>query len=139
MAAAGLPVADGGQPPTLGVVGEPPDQHPQQPGAPRRRLGRIGGRRCRCAVQLELHQQGAALQPGAPAGEVKGEVEGFTGVEGPGERIVAPGGEIGPGGREVAVEQTDHGGHGLGHFQRSDLIGRVHAVSPEQNRSAAET
>jgi len=95
----------------------------------------MGGR----PLQPQLHQQRAALGAGAPAGKVKGEVHGFAVGEGAGERVVAPGGEVGPGGGEARAEQGHGRGDRLGQLQRSGLIGRIHAVSPEQNPRMAET
>ena len=89
--AGGLPIPHGGQPPALGFIGEAADQHPQQPGPTS----------CRSRFQLQLHQQRAALQAGAPTGEMEGEIQALRLGEFAGEGIVAPGAEIGAGIGEV--------------------------------------
>jgi hypothetical protein len=70
---------------------------------------------------------------------MKGEIEALLLSEGAGEGIVTPGGEIGPGIGEVAAEQGRRRGDRLGQCQRSGLVGGIHAVSPEQNRSMSKT
>ncbi len=124
----GEPLAHRGQPPALRLIGEPSDQHPQQAWATRRTAPIQGG-----PLQPQLHQQGTALQPGTPAREVQGEVEGLLLVESPGEGIVPPGVEIGAGGGELLAELAHHRGDGRGQLHGSCLISRIHAVFPEQN------
>jgi hypothetical protein len=67
------------------------------------------------------------------------EIQGFPLIEGTGERIVAPGGEIGPGGGEMQAELTHHRSDRGSQFHRSGLVGRIHAVSPEQKPNLTET
>ncbi len=61
---------------------------------------------------------------------MKGEIEALLLRVGTGLRIVAPGGEVGSGIREVLAEQHGNGSHALRQFHRSDLVGRIHAVAP---------
>jgi hypothetical protein len=70
---------------------------------------------------------------------MKGEVEALPLREGPGLGVVAPGGEIGAGSREVLPKQGCNGGHGLGPLQRSDLIGGIHAVVAAAELQNVET
>ena len=122
---AGPPVPHRGQRPAFTGVGEPPQGHPQQ--------GRSAGwpdNAPWCRGQAQLHQHGAALNAGAPAGEMEGEVEGFGLAEGAGEGIVAPGMEIGPGIGEMLPEQGRRRGDGLGQFHGSNLIGGIHDFHP---------
>ena len=127
----GLPVPNRGQEPALRLVGEPADKHAQQPGP-------LAGSDRR-PLQAQLDQQRAALQAGTPAGEVEGDIQGFPLIEGPGEGIVAPGGEVGPGGGEMQSKMTHHRSDRGSQFHRSGLVGRIHAVSPEQKANVSET
>ena len=130
MAAGGLPVAQRGQPPALRFVGEAPDRHPQQP-----RAGAGRGRR----FQAQLHQERAALAARAPARQVEGEIQALLIGEGAGVGIVAPGGEVGAGVREVSTKQGRGRGDGLGQLQRTDLIAGIHAVAPAAEPNIPET
>ena len=127
--AGGTPVADCGQAPALGFIGEAADQHPQQARAPIPLAG--------WPFQPQLHQQGSALQPGTPARKVEGEIQGFTFLKSPGQGVVAPGLEVGAGVREMLAKQAGHRGNGLGQFQGSGLIGGVHALHPGGSRTGS--
>ena len=70
---------------------------------------------------------------------MKGEIQAVLLGEGTGEGVVAPGAEIGAGIRKVGPKQGRHRGDRLGLGQRSNLVGGIHAVSPEQNRCIPET
>jgi hypothetical protein len=70
---------------------------------------------------------------------VERQIQGFPLIEGPGEGIVAPGSEVGSGGGEMQSEMTHHRGNGGSQFHRSGLVGRIHAVSPEQKANVSET
>ena len=122
MAAGGLPIAHAGQAPTLRFIGEASDHHPQQPGP--------GRTTARGMLQPQLHQERAALAAGAPARQMKGEIEAFLLGVGAGLGIVAPGGEIGACIREVLTEQHCNGRHRLRQLHGSNLLRRVHAVAP---------
>lgn len=114
MAARGLPVAHAGQAPPLRFIGKAADGHPQQAG-----LLRPSGR---SLFKPQLHQKRSALAAGTPAGQMKGEIQAFRLSEGPGQGVIAPGGEVGAGIGEVVAKQRRDGRDALGQFHRSDLV-----------------
>jgi hypothetical protein len=70
---------------------------------------------------------------------VKGEIQALLLGKGTGQRVVAPGGEVGSGIGEVDAKQTRRRSDCLGKFKGLGLIGGIHAVSPEQNRNMLKT
>jgi len=131
MRAGGLPVAQAGQPPTLRLIGEAADRHPQQawPGQLTRRW----------LLKPQLNQKGAALAAGAPTRQVKGEIEAVLLSVRAGLWVVAPRGEVGAGIREVLAKQHGNGSHTLRQFHGSDLVGRIHAVAPAAEQRIPKT
>jgi hypothetical protein len=70
---------------------------------------------------------------------MKGEIQAFRLGEGPGQGVIAPGGEIGAGIRKLLAKQRRDGRDALGQFHRSDLVGRIHAVAPAAEPHISET
>jgi hypothetical protein len=70
---------------------------------------------------------------------MKGEIQALLLGKGAGERIVAPGGEIGAGIGEVDAKQSRHRRDRAGQIQISSLVGRIHAVAPAAELRISET
>jgi hypothetical protein len=79
----------------------------------------------------QLHQQGPALEPRAPAGEVEGEIQALALLESPGQGIVAPGGEIGASIWKTLPEQGGYRSDCLGKLKGSGLLCGIHGFHLE--------
>ena len=121
MGAFRLPIADRGHPPAFTVVGHAAHQHAEQ-------LSLLTGG---FGMKPKLHQQAAALEPWAPAGEMKREVQRFRFSPLPGLGIIAPRGEIRLGCRKLPSHQVDGGCERLGLINAANRLSCVQNTDPQ--------
>ena len=105
-----LPVTNGGETPSLSVVGHSSHQHSEQ-------SARLIALTC---TQAQLHQQAPALQPWTPAWKVKGQIKGFRLAPLAGLGIIAPWLQIGRRSGVMTTDQRDRRRQHLGLLNTSN-------------------
>ena len=90
-------------------------------------------------LQAKLDQKGSALAARTPTREVERKIKTLSLRECTGLRVVTPWREVGPGIWKLLAKQHRHSRNALSQLHGSDLVGRIHAVTPAAEKVISET